>query len=108
MSTAVRLAHPEHHSQDEDANLNTGELTGIYLNPRFWGKGIGKSLMEWAKCTARSRSWDKMTLWVLSENQQARSFYESSGWIPDGVLRTAPFGDAEIEELRYTWICNSV
>jgi ribosomal protein S18 acetylase RimI-like enzyme len=62
-------------ARDNDAERGTGELTAIYLDPPSWRQGFGRDLMNWSMESARSRHWRKMTLWVLKENIQARSFY---------------------------------
>ncbi|MEO5927669.1 MAG: GNAT family N-acetyltransferase [Patescibacteria group bacterium] len=90
-------------SRDADATLKTGELSSIYLDPNVWRQGIGTLLIRWAMAAAVSRSWDKMTLWVLKVNAQARTFYEQSGWLADGVTKSEPFGGGTMEEMRYEW-----
>ena len=40
-------------------------------------------------------------LWVLRDNQRARTFYEGLGWKPDGQTTTADYGGIELEALCY-------
>jgi len=86
---------------DDDAEQDTGEIIAIYLDPANWRHGLGRALMMWSSETARARHWTKMTLWVLRENIQARSFYEALRWKANGKIRTETFGGAELTEIRY-------
>jgi len=90
-------------SRDADATPETGELSSIYLDPEVWRQGIGTLLMRWAMVAAPSRSWAKMTLWVLKGNARAQAFYERSGWRADGVAKSEAFLDGTMEEIRFEW-----
>ena len=90
-------------SRDVDAGPDTGEIIAIYLVPNRWRQGLGRALMSWSIETARANRWTKMSLWVLKENAQARSFYEAVGWKANGKHRTETFGGAELTEIRYVW-----
>lgn len=41
------------------------------------------------------------TLWVLTSNARARSFYERQGWADDGAVKAERRGTAVLEEVRY-------
>ena len=73
----------------------------IYLDPAHWREGIGRTLMQWVLSSAQMRGWQRLTLWVLKENTQARSFYESLGWRIDGRVKTDSIGTVEVTEVRY-------
>ncbi len=88
-------------SRDDDAEPETGELMAIYLDPAHWRKGIGRTLMQWVLNSAQMRAWQRLTLWVLEENIQARSFYESLSWRADGRIKTDTIGEVEVTEVRY-------
>ena len=72
-------------SEDADADERTGELYAIYLEPDRVGTGLGRTLFEHAIDDLRERGYGVITLWVLETNEQARRFYESAGWAPDGT-----------------------
>jgi ribosomal protein S18 acetylase RimI-like enzyme len=60
---------------DLDASL-VHELYGLYLLPRFWGRGVGRALCETAEGRMRERGAQTAVLWVHDQNQRARRFYE--------------------------------
>ena len=69
----------------------------LYLN--YIGLGLGKRTMNWIKEEIKSRGYDKISLWVLEENNRARSFYEKIGFVTDGEIK--PSGLADTQEVRY-------
>ena len=56
-------------------------------------------IMNWIKEEIKSRGYDKISLWVLEENNRARSFYEKMGFVTDGEIK--PSGLADTQEARY-------
>ena len=46
----------------------------------------------------RERGFERLTLWVLSGNVRARSFYEAQGWVFDGTEKPSQW---EAMEARY-------
>jgi GNAT superfamily N-acetyltransferase len=79
---------------EEDGNaiafvaFDEEQLDALYVLPEFWGRRIGRRLLEAAGNVSR--------LWVLDDNWQARRFYESHGWRPDGEARKTAFGVGEV------------
>ena len=89
-------------SRDQDADATVGEITSVYLDPDYWRRGHGSALIEWAKGCAHARGWQRLTLWVLRENEEARDFYAASGFAPDGATKEAMLGDGtSFVEMRY-------
>lgn len=89
-------------ARDDDLNESFYEIVGLYLVPEHIGAGYGKQTMDWIKKEIKSRGYDKISLWVLEENNRARRFYEKLGFKADGKIK--PSGLAETLEVRY--ICN--
>lgn len=85
--------------RDEDV-ANCGELFAFYVDPIHQGSGIGRLLMTAARARLRSIV-TAAALWVLDENLRARQFYERDGWVLDGNRRTATYGNAALELVRY-------
>ena len=85
--------------RDSDVN-NTGEIWGIYLNPKFWRKGIGTKLANWTMNNLKRSGFEKVVLWVFKDNLPSRKFYESIGFIPDGCEKTIDTCNADA--MRYT------
>lgn len=91
------------HTRDEDKDLLlTGEITSIYLNPKYWKKGLGTALFEFILENMKKREFTQVTLWVLDTNQQARSFYQKMGLKPDGATKIDIREHFELREIRYS------
>jgi ribosomal protein S18 acetylase RimI-like enzyme len=88
-------------SRDADAQADTGELWGLYLDPDRWGSGHGHTLYTRAMGDLRASGVATATLWVLTTNQRARRFYEQHGWLPDGAEKVDRRGDLVLHESRY-------
>lgn len=88
--------------RDEDLDpAGRAEVYTAYVDPAAWRRGVGTALMNavdafWAGTDVR-----ELTLWVFEANAEARAFYESLGWRPDGASQVDDFGDAQPMEVRY-------
>ncbi len=83
--------------------VGTGELYAIiYVRPDQQGKGAGKALMEAGLQFLRERGYKRAILWVLKSNTKTREFYESKGWVCDGVDKQVPKKDFVLDEIRYS------
>lgn len=85
-----------------------GEIYALYVDPRHWNKGVGKSLL--AHSVERlSRDYATAILWVLATNVRARHVYERAGWALDGGAKIESLPDStELREVRYRVSCTSV
>lgn len=79
-------------SRDEDAPTEL-ELTMIYVLRQYQGSGVGQKLF------AAAVGDQPCSLWVVKDNFPAIGFYESLGFVKDGVEK--PFlGEAAAEPLE--------
>lgn len=85
---------------DEDVKPNIGEIMALYLLEEYWGKGYGKSLMEFGIKRLSELSYNDIILWVLEDNKRARNFYEKYGFFFDGTKRKICIGKPFME-VRY-------
>ena len=85
-------------SRDVDAD---GELFAIYVDPDYWGSGVGRKLMAAAEERLSELGHLEAILWVLADNPRARRFYERSGWRHDGTTRTIEIFGIDVTEVRY-------
>jgi GNAT superfamily N-acetyltransferase len=81
----------------------TGELYAIYVDPDHWGSGAGRRLIEAARAGLTEAGFPDMRLWVFTDNDRARRFYERAGLRPDGETHYYTPGDTGVQlpELRY-------
>jgi GNAT superfamily N-acetyltransferase len=88
--------------RSHDSDLpDLGEVWAIYVDPQYWGTGVGRLLMDASRDQLRRDGAREALLWVLAGNERARRFYEIGGWRPDGARRMEIFGDSALEEVRY-------
>ena len=89
-------------SRDVDAPSGTGEIVAIYVLPSLWSTGVGQGLCSAAHKRLVARGFDRVTLWVLADNERARRFYDAAGFRP--VLepaRTIEIGKRALAEVLY-------
>ena len=89
-------------SQDSDLP-DVGELWAIYVDPQYWGKGVGRLLVTAGRDQMRRDGAREALLWVFARNHRATRFYELDGWRPDGARRAEAIGTATVEEVRYRY-----
>jgi ribosomal protein S18 acetylase RimI-like enzyme len=68
-------------------------LNGLSVLPEFRRRGIGRALLDAVAAEARARGARRLTLRVLGHNEGARTLYEQSGFVVEGVLRDEFFLD---------------
>jgi ribosomal protein S18 acetylase RimI-like enzyme len=87
-------------SRDADAAPEAGELRTLFVSPRRWRGGVGRTLLAAAFEELRRRGYDEVTVWSFADNERANAFYEANGFTRDGAERTEAAW-AHILELRY-------
>ena len=78
-----------------------GELYAIYVDPSWWGEGVGRALMSESLRRLRAEGFEQAMLWVLEDNPRTRTFYELSGWHVDGAAKDEEWLGTRIHEVRY-------
>lgn len=66
-------------------------LDGLYVEPSWWSRGIGRTLHDEVLNRLHNRGSARCHLWVLEHNDRARRFYERLGWRENGDTRVVPF-----------------
>jgi len=78
------------------------ELYGLYLLPRFWGRGIGSALCGAAENRMRERGAQDTALWVHEQNRRARRFYERRAYrLEAGRVKASNYNGVELAAVRY-------
>lgn len=80
-----------------------GEIISIYLLPEYIGKGYGRMLLRAVVDELKKMGFDKMFLWVLEENQNARHFYEKCGFVESERCLFSNIGGKELKEVQYCY-----
>jgi GNAT superfamily N-acetyltransferase len=78
-----------------------GELFALYVDPEYWGRGIGAALISAARARLYDQGFRNAALWVMMNNTRAERFYKIDGWQPDGLSRTDTLWGVTVDELRY-------
>ncbi len=65
---------------------DTGEIFALYVLPEYYGKGVGRKLMEAG--LEQLKDYPQVCLWVLRENKRAIRFYRKLGFVTDGEEMT--------------------
>ncbi len=85
-----------------DADLpGYGELCALYVDPAYWGRGIGLSLISAARHRLSMPGYRRAALWVLEHNARAERFYQIDRWAPDGFRHTEEIWGITLNEVRY-------
>lgn len=87
--------------QPPTSSPSCGQLYAINLDPDHWGHGIGRALLRRATDALLAMGYQEAVLWVVPENQRARSLYESEGWFADGGLSTEEILGVTVTDMRY-------
>ena len=80
---------------------SVGEIYAIYVHPERWNSGVGWRLFRTSCSEMRARNFERMMLWVATENSRARAFYEREGMVSDGNIKNQSIGGCTLEEMRY-------
>ena len=56
------------------------EINGLVIDEQYWGKGVGKLLIEKVKQWAKEKGNDKLTLHCNIKRTEAHLFYEHMGF----------------------------
>lgn len=83
----------------EDPNL--GEVQSIYLDPDYFRRGLGRSLLAAAEERLADMGFQNAILWVFVDNQAARRFYEAMGWRVEPRTALMELGGRQLTEIRY-------
>ena len=71
--------------------MNENKIVGLFVNCNFQSRGIGYSLIEWAKTGN-----EELTLSVYQKNQRALQFYLKEGFVIGERLMDQKTGEIEL------------
>ncbi|MGH8280093.1 MAG: GNAT family N-acetyltransferase [Gammaproteobacteria bacterium] len=87
-------------ARDPEASGN-GELCALYVDPEWWGRGIGGVLVAAARARLAEQRFREAVLWMLSGNARAQRFYGNNGWLADGLERKVEVWGLKVQEIRF-------
>jgi GNAT superfamily N-acetyltransferase len=94
----VGLAAAGHARGDDEVGL--GELYSLNVDPPAWGQGAGRALLAAATAWLDAR-FPTSILWVVEQNQRARTLYERAGWSRDGATKLESYDAVSVDNRRY-------
>jgi GNAT superfamily N-acetyltransferase len=76
------------------------ELRVFYSDPRVWGRGFGRALLQAAEDAMRAAGCEEAFVYTEERNHRPLRIYEAAGWRPDGGVKEREWLGAPIRELR--------
>jgi len=68
----------------------------IAIGPEWWGRGLGTEIVRWVVGHAfKELNLHRISLTVFESNIRARSVYKKVGFVEEGVLRKANWGNGQ-------------
>lgn len=83
-------------ARDKDMS-EYAELICIHSLQNNWRKGYGTKMMERVLADIKKAGYNKVMLWVFTDNNRARKFYEACGFVTYGKVKPC----FETEEICY-------
>jgi GNAT superfamily N-acetyltransferase len=84
-----------------------GELCALYVDPDWWGRGLGVALIVAARNRLAEQGYRYASLWLLAGNDRGDRFYRRDGWLPDGQHRVDQIWGITVDEIRYRRVLGS-
>lgn len=87
--------------RDDDAPPGRGEIWSIYLYPRHWSTGVGRTLWLAAHERLVQLRYSSISLWVIVGNERAKRFYRKAGFeVEWGSEKNLQIADSTLREIR--------
>ncbi|MGI8601777.1 MAG: GNAT family N-acetyltransferase [Verrucomicrobiales bacterium] len=82
-----RILQPDPFTRRRAGRSAVAEIAALYVSPPRWRQGAGRALCSAVFMAAVEGGFSAITLWVLTANSAAISFYEAQGFSCDGATR---------------------
>ena len=69
---------------DDPDPIRVHEIWGLYVEPKRFGTGVGRILLDHALDHLQAGNWEYAILWTLRDAERTCRFYEAAGWYRDG------------------------
>jgi GNAT superfamily N-acetyltransferase len=80
-SAGFVLGHPSFSEDTIESREEDEYLALLMIEPRYWGKGVGSTLLDKAADKAITLGRERLILWTVNDNSRARQLYERKGYI---------------------------
>jgi putative acetyltransferase len=87
------------HAQPPGTRLSHIATFFLYLEPAYWGKGIGKESIQFLEKVVQNRGYLRIECMVSGRNQRAISLYKKLGYKQEGIKKQAFYIDGEYADL---------
>lgn len=77
--------------KEYEANLQTGEIEGIYILKPFQGLGYATKGLNFIEHRFKELKYDFIYIWLLNDNKPAINFYTNNGYRFDGKTRSTKY-----------------
>lgn len=82
---------------EPDDRPNTRELYGMWVAPDFRSTGSGAQLVDAVKEWGTQAGAERIDLWVVVDNRQARRLYLKAGFLDTGLTKPLPSNHSLME-----------
>lgn len=90
----------EPYVEDGVVDPTCGHISMVFVDPGYWGSGIGGALVRALQAPPAGRAWTRLSVWTRSDNRRARRLYESCGFVDTGDRAALHEGD-QISRLEW-------
>jgi ribosomal protein S18 acetylase RimI-like enzyme len=77
-----------------------GHVSMVFVDPGYWGSGIGGALVRALQAPPEGRAWTRLSVWIRSDNRRARRLFDSCGFVDTGDRAALHEGD-QISRLEW-------
>lgn len=90
--------------RDSDAGFDS-ELWAIYIDPEYWGQGVGRKLFQRMVKDLKARDIKNTYVWCLKDNMNGRKFYKALGGVHIyGLAKKFVLEEQILEEVPFGWV----
>ena len=70
--------------EDGDIDLTCGHISMVFVDPAYWGSGIGGALIRALQAPPEGQAWTRLSVWTRNDNRRAIRLYDSCGFVDTG------------------------
>ncbi len=90
----------ERYVQNASIDPTCGHIAMVFVDPGYWGSGIGGSLVRALQAPPEGQAWTRLSVWTRDDNRRAFRLYASCGFIDTGERSSLHEGD-QISRLEW-------